>query len=446
MLPVISKLFEKIIYDQIYPYFDSNNILSNNQYGFRRLHSTEFAVLEILDRITEALDQGHTAFVFYLDLSKAFDSLNHSILLGKLKYYGLTNSALSLFSSYLSNRKQYVEIDHCKYFVFFSTVGVSQGSILGPLLFVIYLNDFFNSSQFFDLVAYADDITLINTNDLNCCSDMSQLFNAELHKIHQWLCINKLSLNLQKSKFMIFRNPSKVINSLPKISINNVLIECVSHFDLLGISISQTLNYKYHIDKIIMKTSRCLGMLCKLKHFLPFYILKTLYNSLLLPHFTYGILAWGTNTNQIFKIQKKAIRIITNSKYNAHTNPLFKSLNLLKIQDIYNLNVLKFYFNYRHNLLPRYFNSYNFKYRSSIHEHHTRSKNEIQVNKTRTNIGGKSLRHITPKIINNTSSNIINKIHTHSYIGYINYIKYFIIDSYIAECNQPNCYVCNIQL
>ena len=243
---------------------------------------------------------------------------------------------------------------------------------------------------------------------------------------------------------MIFRNPSKVVNSLPKISINNVLIECVSHFDLLGISISQTLNWKYHIDKIIMKTSRCLRMLCKLKHFLPFYILKTLYNSLLLPHFTYGILAWGTK--QIFKIQKKAIPIITNSKYNAHSNPLFKSLNLLKIQDIYNLNVLKFYFNYRHNLLPRYFNSYNLKYRSSIHEHHTRSKNEIQVNKTRTNIAGKSLRHITPKIINNTSSNIINKIHKHSYIGYINYIKYFIIDSYTAECNQPNCYVCNIHL
>ena len=179
LLPVISKLFEKIIYDQIYPYFDSNNILSNNQYGLRRLHSTEFAVLEILDRITEALDQGHTPFVFYLDLSKAFDSLNHSILLGKLKYYGLTNFALSLFSSYLSNRKQYVEIDHCKSDIFFSTVGVPQGSILGLLLFVIYLNDLFNSSQFFDLVAYADDITLINTHDLNCCSDMSQLFNAE---------------------------------------------------------------------------------------------------------------------------------------------------------------------------------------------------------------------------------------------------------------------------
>ena len=173
----------------------------------------------ILQSLTES--QKHLIKVilhlfFYLDLSKAFDSLNHSILLGKLKYYSLTNSALSLFSSYLSNRQQYEEIDRCKYYFFFSTVGVPQGSILGPLLLVLYLNDLFNSSQFLDLVAYADDITLINTNGLNCCSDMSQLFNAELHKIHQWLFINKLSLNLPKSKFMIFHNPSKVINSLPK--------------------------------------------------------------------------------------------------------------------------------------------------------------------------------------------------------------------------------------
>ena len=111
-------------------------------------------------------DQSHTPFVFYLDSFKAFDSINYSILLHKLKYYSLTNSVLSLFSSFLSNRKQYVEIDHCKSHTSFSTVGVPQGSTLGPLFFVICLNNLFDSTQFFDLVAYADDTTLININDL----------------------------------------------------------------------------------------------------------------------------------------------------------------------------------------------------------------------------------------------------------------------------------------
>ena len=182
---------------------------------------------------------------------------------------------------------------------------------------------------------------------------------------------------------MIFRNASKGINSLPKISINNVLIKCVSRFDLLDISISQTLNFKYHIDKIIMKTSRFLEMLCKLKHFQPLLILKTLHNSFLLQHFNYGSLAWGNCSN--FKNPEKGYLYYNKFKF------IYMEYTII--------NVLKFYFNYRHSLLPSYFISYNFKYHSSIHEHHTRSKHEIQDNKTRTNIAGKCLRHTTSKIV-----------------------------------------------
>ena len=151
ILPTIPKIFEKTVFNQLYTYFDNNNYLSPNQYGFRKKHSTEHAILEIIDRISSELDTGNTLTIF-LDLSKAFDTFNHEILLHKLKYSGISNTALSLFKSYLSNRTHYVGIECHR-----STIGGPQGTILGPLLFIIYTNDIEN---FFIFIKYADDNTL----------------------------------------------------------------------------------------------------------------------------------------------------------------------------------------------------------------------------------------------------------------------------------------------
>ena len=177
ILPSISKVFERIICNQIHSYFHVNDLYFCSQYGFRKEHSTELAVLELIDRITQQLDKGTTPINVYLDLSKAFDTLHHNILLHKLKYYGIEGTALRLFESYLNERQQYVDLDGTNSNYNRILTGVPQGSILGPLLFIIYINDIAQSSKHFNFIIYADDTTLCSTLKIN--ADATQL-NMEL--------------------------------------------------------------------------------------------------------------------------------------------------------------------------------------------------------------------------------------------------------------------------
>ena len=160
ILPAISKVIEKIMFRQIYEYFTINNLFYKSQYGFRQKHSTEFAAYELLDRDICELDKGKTHFCVFLDLSKAFDTINHSILLHKLNYYGFRRGGLNLLNSYLWNRKQYVQFGGTKSSLSNIMTGVPQGSILGPLVFIIYMNDINKASFILRLLIYADDTTL----------------------------------------------------------------------------------------------------------------------------------------------------------------------------------------------------------------------------------------------------------------------------------------------
>ena len=250
ILPTVSNILEKVIFDQLYAHFHQNNLLYSSQYGFKKKHSTELAVLELVDRITQELDKGHTPINIFLDLSKAFDTLDHDILLHKLSYYGIKNSALDLFKSYLSNRKQYVDFLNNRSAYASLNVGVPHVSILGPLLFIIYVNDITASSNILKFLMYADDTTLFTT--LNCFENnenTNQYINGELSKINEWLIVNKISLNASKPKFMVFSMPQKKV-VIPRLKIADTEIESVDQFNFLGITLDKHLNWNAHINQL----------------------------------------------------------------------------------------------------------------------------------------------------------------------------------------------------
>ena len=270
--------------------------------------------------------------------------------------------------------------------------------------------------------------------------------NTELAKIYDWLAVNKLSLNVSKTKFMIFHHPTKKIPNDIVLELNNTPIERVREFCFLGLHIHENLTWKTHIDKISSKISKYTGIINKLKRFLPKNILRTLYCSLIQSQLNYCILVWGFECNRIEKIQKKSIRMITCSRYNAHTEPLFRNLELLKVSDLFKLNILKFFYKLKNETLPVYFDSIVLNSQSEIHDHDTRFKKIIPSNNTRSQLAGKCVRHVLPSILNSTDDLITSKVYTHTYESFSKYIKQHIIKNYATQCLLRECYICNIPL
>ena len=359
LLPTISKIFERVMYTQLYYYFNVNNLLSEQQYGFRSQHSTELASVKLVDFILKEMDNIRDIKIpasIFLDLSKAFDTLNFDILLRKLQHYGIDGNSLNLIKSYLTNRFQYVQFENSDSSLLEVKTGIPQGSILGPLFFSILINDLVNCSTKFQFLMYADDTTIyFNLNDFPLINREIEI-NSELEKVNTWLKLNKLAINVDKSKCMFFQK-RRSITPL-KFLMNNRAIDVVHNFNYLGIMLDANMSWKSHIAMVSNKLSRINGILHRLKYLYPQNILITLYKSLFIPHINYGSLLWGHAGESIDKIQKKAIRTITYSSYIAHSEPLLKSLNLLKVKDLFNLKILKFLFNLYHNKLPPYFNNY----------------------------------------------------------------------------------------
>ena len=452
LLPSISKVIERIVYDQLYEYFSKNGLIYDSQYGFRQLHSTELASLEITDRLVQNMDEGKISLTVYLDLSKAFDTLNHDILLDKLNYYGVRNTANDWFRSYLTNRKQFVSYDNHSSDMMPLSTGVPQGSILGPLSFLIAMNDIHEASDKFHSVLYADDTSLIEpicTFDASSQSNqlnnevLSAGINSELQAIYDWLCVNKLSLNIPKTKFMMFHHRQRRIeNLIPQLSINGNAIEMVPTFNFLGLILDENLSFDQHIKSISNKISRSLGTLNRLKRFLSQDIILLPYNSLILPHLQYAILCWGSKTSKLFKLQKRAMRIISCNKYNAHTDPIFKKLKILKVGDIYNQSLMKFYYKFIQRTLPTYFHNI---ISSHTHSHLTRGRNDPIHTHTNTSFARSSVRNYLPRYLDTVPALMIDKVKTHSFQGFSKYCKNYYINSYNDNCSILNCYICSRQ-
>ena len=217
LLCAISKVFEKVFYNQLYDYFTKNKLFHDNQYGFRTTHSTELAVTELIGRVFLNIDNKQVPFVVFMDLSKAFDTLDHKNLIDKLQHYGIRGILLMWFESYLSKRTQYVEIDNFKSSPQTIMTGVPQGSVLEPLLFLIYMKDMPQASSLFKFILYADDTTLFSALDYSLSLDIpasSELINRELSRVGEWLIINRLSINITKTKYMLFHPRQKDVSHM----------------------------------------------------------------------------------------------------------------------------------------------------------------------------------------------------------------------------------------
>jgi hypothetical protein len=240
---------------------------------------------------------------------------------------------------------------------------------------------------------------------------------------------------------MVFHPPQKIVHP-PLIHIEDKQIEYVDEFNFLGIIIDKNLSWKSHVNYISQKLTKICAIVNKLKHFLPKSTLLTIYNSLFQPHLNYGVLLWGSNSGHLFKLQKKVMRIITLSSYNAHTEPIFKQLNILKLKDICTLHELKFCYKLENKMLPSYFNSGIFTKNSQDHSYLTRNSNNFQIPIHRHSFVKKSIRYRIPHTFNDSPNLISEKIYTHTFQSFTRYAKNYFLNSYNLICSINNCYIC----
>ena len=361
VLPVLSRLFEKLIYDQLCQYLERGGFLTSEQSGFRALHSSTTCLLKCTDDWYSGIDEGLLTGLISIDLKKAFDTFDHEILCQKLEHYGVVGKELSWFKSYLSDRKQYCRMNGVDSNINDINVGVSQGSCLGPLLFLVYINDFPCIVKNSKGSMYADDTSIYHSS-----KDIMQLntaLNEELQRLDRWLQGNKLPLNVAKTRSMLITTKQKTkyltaSNQALQPSIREEHIDVICDSKYLGVQMDENLTWKNQIKSVTEKASRAAGFLEYAKHFLPDSVVKTLYTSIVEPHFQYCCSVWGccnsTDILQLQRLQNRAARIVTNSHFDAPSKPQIHSLGWKTIEVLINRQVNITVFKCLNGIAPKY--------------------------------------------------------------------------------------------
>ncbi|CAB4006755.1 Hypothetical predicted protein, partial [Paramuricea clavata] len=269
VISIVPKVFEKVVHEQLMKYLEHHQIISKFQSGFRVNHSTETSLLHVTNSWLANMDAGLINGVLFLDLKKAFDTVNHKILLSKLGFYGIRGLALSWFQSYLSNRKQICKVNNSLSTFQNITCGIPQGSNLGPLLFTIYINDLPNSLEITEPAMFADDTSLTATGESSF--EIEYKLGGEIQNVKTWLDANKLTLNEEKTEYMLIGSGKRLkqIRNDPIIKIRDHIIKRVYKKKVLGLEIDDKLQWTKHVEKQTKKISCSIAMLRKVKPYVP---------------------------------------------------------------------------------------------------------------------------------------------------------------------------------
>ena len=348
LLPTISKVLEKLMYSRVYNFLDTTNQIYDSQYGFRSKQSCEHAISELVGNILKGKEKSEYTLSVFLDLSKAFDTLEYSTLFKKLEIYGICRVALKLFESYLSECKMRTKCFINNKLLYSGdknvTYGATQGSCLGPLLFLIFYNDLHLNLKYVKCILFADDTIIFYSN-----RNLSLLIAAleyDLTTLSDWFKANKLTLNKKKSVCLLFGTTDK-IQSHGELNIDGTIFPCVDNMKFLGVWIDKSLNWNMHIEKLILKLHRNSQLLFKSKKLLSNHAKKILYYAQIYSHINYGISIWGPLVKKgllkkIEKIQMNCLKCINPTK----VNDFLSATNLIKLE------MLKFGWRLVHKELP----------------------------------------------------------------------------------------------
>lgn len=410
-VPVYEKILEVVVKNQLMEYCDENSVIVGNQSGFRKNHSCESVLLNITDEWYRAMDENYIILAVFLDFKRAFETINRDLLIKKLEKIGMGGTVLKWFQSYLHNRQQKVKYKKCMSQSIQNNFGVPQGTVLGPILFILYVNDIIKCVKNCKISLFADDTMIyIIGKDIE---NMFNVMNTELQNIFKWLCCNDLCINVDKSKYMLIGSNDKIatIDSKLCIKINSNKIERVNEIKYLGVILDQNLKFNSHADYVMKKMSQKTNFLYRVGSCLSMPTRILLYKSLIAPHidFCTSLLlnVCKGKVQNLQKIQNKAMRNILKCNKFTPITMMNEVLGFMNVQQRIVFKSLDVIYKIKKKMLPNYLSN-QIKFNCDIHKYETRNAGDFSIDtarksKTQSSLYFKGLKYFNalPREIKN---------------------------------------------